>query len=206
MPASMLTKRIISGQDKMKSVILNGSFKDDHRLDIAVVTFAEALKQMGWTAETVNLGEKNIAGCLACDACWYKTPGTCAINDDGREIAGKIIQSDLTVFLSPVAFGQYSSEMKKALDRTKPLLSPLMKANSGRLGHVPRYSRYPKIVTVGLLSTTDSDSEKLFKDLACRNSHTLHAPAYASGIVYSNQDEASIHQLAVELFNKAGIQ
>jgi multimeric flavodoxin WrbA len=190
----------------MKSLILNGAFKDDHRMDIIIDVFSSSLKQKRWDVEVVDLNNKTIAGCLSCDACWYKTPGVCAIDDDGRTVAAKMIQSDLTIFVSPVMFGGYSSELKKFIDRTKPILSPLMKAKGSVLGHAQRYHKYPKIISVGQLPAPDQESEKLFTDLLYRNSLNYTSPAIATGVVYAGQDKEKVSSLASELLSKVGIQ
>jgi multimeric flavodoxin WrbA len=119
----------------MKSLILNGAFKDDYNMDSIIDVFSGSLRQKGWNVEVIDLNDKIIAGCLSCDVCWFKTPGVCAIDDDGRKVAAKMIQSDMTIFMTPIMFGGYSSELKKFIDRTKPLLSPLMIAKGGVLGH-----------------------------------------------------------------------
>jgi multimeric flavodoxin WrbA len=190
----------------MKSLILNGAFKDDHSMDSIIDVFSGSLKQKGWDVEVIDLYNKSIAGCLSCDVCWFKTPGVCAIDDDGRDVAAKMIQSDLTIFMSPVTFGGYSSELKKFMDRTKPLLSPLMMAKGGVLGHAKRYSKYPKIISVGQLPAPDQESEKLFTDLLYRNSLNYTSPAIAAGIVYAGHDKEKVSDLASELLSKVSIQ
>ncbi len=190
----------------MKSLILDGSFTDDRSMDGIIDAFSVALKQIGWDVEVVKLSDKKIAGCLACDACWYKTPGVCAINDEGRDVACKIIRGDLTVFMSPVMFGGYSSVLKKTIDRTKPLLAPTMSARGGVLGHAQRYGKYPKIVSVGQLPGPDAESEKLFEALLRRNSLNYTSPAVATGIIYNGQDMEKTNQLIVTLLKKVGIQ
>lgn len=189
----------------MKSLILNGAFKDDHSLDSIIDAFSDSLKQKEWNVEVIDLNQKTIAGCLSCDVCWFKTPGVCAIDDDGREVARKMIQSDLTIFISPVTFGGYSSELKKFIDRTKPLLSPLMRAKGGVLGHAQRYGKYPKIISVGQLPALDPESEKLFADLLYRNSLNYTSPAIATGIVYTGQEIGEVSHLASKLLSKVGI-
>ena len=135
----------------------------------------------------------------------HKTPGMCAINDAGRETAGKMIGSDVTIFLSPVTFGGYSSTLKKAVDRTRPLLSPPLRASGGKLGHVPRYSKYPRIIAIGLLPALDVDSERLYHDLAIRNSHMLHAPAHASAVIYGAESDDAVKQHMNDLVKEAGL-
>jgi len=51
------------------------------------------------------LSNRTLGSCTGCFQCWLKTPGLCVIDDDGRLLAGKFIQSDLVVLLTPVTFG-----------------------------------------------------------------------------------------------------
>ena len=189
----------------MRTLVLDGALNSAQRPDPVSSAVRELFAQKGWSTELETLRDKNISACTACDACWYKMPGICAIIDAGREIAGKIIRSDAVVLLSPVTFGGYSSTLKKAVDRTRPLLSPLLKSAGGKLGHVPRYDRYPKLIAIGTLPGPDAESERLFHDLVRRNSHLLHAPSYASLIVYDGQGPDEIRKRINELLAEAGI-
>ena len=101
----------------MKALILNGERKGENVLDFLQEAVVHAISDDGWLVETVVLREKKIAWCTGCFGCWTKTPGTCVIDDFGRILANKVVQSDLMIYLTPVTFGGYSSELKKAIDR-----------------------------------------------------------------------------------------
>jgi len=101
----------------MKVLILNGSLKGDNALKIVHEIIVDVLEDNGCDIDSLILHEIEIASCLGCFGCWVKTPGICVINDEGRDIAKAVIQSNLIIFLTPVIFGGYSSELKKALDR-----------------------------------------------------------------------------------------
>ncbi|MCK5309215.1 MAG: flavodoxin family protein, partial [Thermoplasmata archaeon] len=135
----------------MKALIFNGSKEEDASLKITQEAMESELKKMGWQVETLLLHEMNIAPCLGCFGCWIKTPGICVINDDGRIIPEKIVQSDLMVFLTSITFGGYSSELKKALDRAIPMLLPFFRKVNGETHHVMRYEKYPKLLVIGSL-------------------------------------------------------
>jgi multimeric flavodoxin WrbA len=45
------------------------------------------------------------------------TPGECVIKDAGCDVARDVSHSDLVILLTPMSFGGYSSELKKAVDR-----------------------------------------------------------------------------------------
>jgi hypothetical protein len=140
----------------------------------------DEVKARGGDVDELALRKVNIAGCMGCFGCWVKTPGTCVIPDTGRDVARRIINSDLLVLITPVTFGGYSSTLKKALDRAIPLLSPLFVKIKGEVHHKPRYPRYPVSVTIGLLPREDRESERIFKTLVGRNAVNAHSPAHAA--------------------------
>jgi multimeric flavodoxin WrbA len=167
----------------MKALILNGSAANDDRLPFVEKVITEKLASAGWEVAAVALRDKKIAGCLGCFGCWLKTPGVCVIDDDGREIARKIIQSDLLVLLTPVTFGGYSFELKKALDRMIPNVMPYFKMVHGEIHHEQRYLKYPNLVTVGLMPEDNPEAEKTFIRLGERNALNFGRRTSGSGVV-----------------------
>ena len=161
----------------MKAVILNGSEKGDAAIDGVHEIFVDELEGQGWEVEPLILHEMEIRHCVGCFGCWVQTPGVCVINDAGRDVAKAVIQSDLVVYLTPVTFGGYSSQLKKALDRSICLVTPFFTKVNGEIHHEPRYERYPRIMGVGVLPQADEESERIFTTLIGRNAinaHTSH--------------------------------
>ena len=72
--------------------------------------------------------------------CWVKTPGQCVQDDPAREVARACARADLVVLFTPVTFGGYSSELKKAIDRSIPNLSPIFIRIRGETHHPCRYA------------------------------------------------------------------
>lgn len=190
----------------MKAVVLNGSEKGDNALNTVYEIITDELKGIGWEVESFILHDTKIAHCLGCFGCWVKTPGICVIDDAGREVARKVIQSDLTVFLTPVTFGGYSSELKKALDRLIPLISPFFMKIEGEVHHKPRYERYPRLMGVGVLPHPDEESEGLFKTLIGRNAINFRGPAHAGGVVLSSQSSEEIRENIQTLLIEVGVK
>ena len=103
----------------MKAVILDGT-RDGREVESAArEMLLSEVESRASEVTTFPLREMDIRHCLGCFGCWIKTPGECVIDDDAREIARAVSQSDLVVYLTPVTFGGYSSELKKTLDRNK---------------------------------------------------------------------------------------
>jgi multimeric flavodoxin WrbA len=176
----------------MRATLLNGALPGDGFVDEAVATLEKALQSSGWTVSSWTLRDERIGYCLGCFECWTKTPGLCRIDDAGREIARSVIESDLAVYLTPVTFGGYSSELKKAVDRIICLISPFFRRIDGEVHHAARYDRYPALAGIGVLPAPHPAQEQLFRTLVGRNAINLHAPAHGSAIVYRDQEPAAI--------------
>jgi len=175
----------------MKATLLNGAPAGDSYLDAVAAALADARPAADWAVTSWALRDEQIAHCIGCFECWTKTPGLCRINDAGREVARSVIQSDLTIFLTPVTFGGYSSELKKAVDRIICLISPFFTQIDGEVHHHARYARYPRLLGVGALPAPQPAQEEIFHTLIGRNAINLHAPARHSAIVYRGQAPAA---------------
>jgi hypothetical protein len=175
----------------MKATLLNGALPGDSFVDAAAASLQNALQAEGWTVTAWTLREEKIAYCLGCFECWTKTPGLCRIDDAGRRVPASIIGSDLTIYLTPITFGGYSSELKKAVDRIICLISPFFKRIDGEVHHRTRYARYPDLLGVGVLPAPHPDQEQIFHTLVGRNAINLHAPRHSSVVLYRSQEPAA---------------
>ena len=186
----------------MKALILNGSKEENESLNISQAAIIDELEGMGWQVDPRPLREMEIAPCLGCFRCWIKTPGICVINDAGRDIVQEAVQSDLLVFLTPVTFGGYSSELKKAVDRMIQWILPFFTKIDGEVHHKPRYEKYPSLLGIGVLPNEDKESEQLFKTLIHRNAINFYSPTHAAGIITSNKDKETIQEEIRTLLSK----
>jgi hypothetical protein len=171
----------------MKAVILDGSRKGENSLECVCRVLREELTRQGWEVESFPLREMEVRGCVGDFACWVQTPGTCLIDDPSRDVAKGIVQSDLVVLLTPVTFGGYSSELKKALDRAICNVSPHFIKIEGEVHHKPRYPQYPRLMGLGWLPGADEESEGIFKTLVSRNALNLHSPAHVADVLLSSE-------------------
>jgi multimeric flavodoxin WrbA len=189
----------------MRATIFDGSRSDDGFLtDIQSVVVNE-LSSNGWDTESLTLREMKITHCVGCFQCATTTPGLCRFNDDGRAVARKFIQSDLVVFLSPVTFGGYSSQLKKALDRMICLISPFFTRIKGETHHKKRYDKYPRLLGLGVLSGEDESGGDIFAKLVGRNAINMHSPAHAALVVSRDQSIDSIGTQMQPLLSRLGI-
>lgn len=172
----------------MKVVVLNGGRKKDRgQADCCGLLALEILSQ-GHSVENIDLEEIPIAPCTGCFGCWVKTPGECTIDDGGRDVTRAALLCDLLVFLTPVTFGGYSSELKKAVDRCIPNLSPFFIRIGGETHHRPRYTRYPPILGVGLLDKPDPEKENIFRTLVARNAVNYHSPFHDAVVIIPGRE------------------
>ena len=185
----------------MKAVIFNGAKEGDLTIKAIEKTIVDQLTKEKWEVEPIELRNMQIAACLGCFGCWVKTPGTCVINDDGRETTRKAIQSDLLVWLTPVTFGGYSSELKKALDRIIPILLPYFQLYHGQIHHRMRYKKYPKLIVVGV-QEPGVDYQETFIALAERNMLNFRPPAYAASVFQRDKNPETIPAFVEEQLKK----
>lgn len=176
----------------MNYLILNGMYEADSFIPKVEKIVSEEFNQKGIKGETIVMHEKNIKPCLGCFKCWIQTPGICIIDDYAREIARKMIQADNLIYISPVHFGGYSSELKKALDRSLGLLSPFFRVYKDEIHHETRYDKYPNLIVIGTLEEPNSKQEGIFSELVERNVLNNFAPKHSTQIIYHSDDESTV--------------
>lgn len=190
----------------MDAVLLDGSYqRDDASVGVATELTA-LLEAAGWTTNHIRLHELDIRPCNGCFGCWVKTPGQCQIQDDAPAVTREIIQSDLMVLLTPVTFGGYSSELKKALDRSICLVSPFFSNIAGETHHLPRYDTYPRLLGLGLVESPDEQAREIFRGLVGRNALNIHVPAHAADtVVCSGSETESYRAQLMPLLVRLGV-
>lgn len=182
----------------MNAVLLNGLRDGDATPALETAVF-QRLGACGHTTEHFVLRRMHIAPCTGCFGCWIKSPGICVQDDDGRAVARAMIEADLVVLLTSVAFGGYSSELKKALDRAIGNILPFFGRFHGEVHHRPRYERGPVFVGVGVVDKPDEEAVRIFATLVERNAVNLHATAHAS-MVLTGEDGEALHDALDKVF------
>lgn len=174
----------------MKALLLNGSLKKDLDIDKIQSLIIEELERNRFDIESILLRQVNLAACQGCFDCWVKSPGECRTDDYGREVAKKMVQSNLIIHLTPITFGGYSSELKKVIDRFIPTILPFFTKRDGETHHTYRYPNRASIIVVGFLEQTDDEKELTFKELVYRNSLNMGAPIHEALIYFKNQNKS----------------
>ena len=103
----------------MKVVAFNGSPRKDGNTAILINHVFTELKKEGIETELVQLSEKPLHGCIACDKCGVNKDQRCAVKDDAaNEYIEKMLGADGIILGSPVYFQDVTPEMKALIDRT----------------------------------------------------------------------------------------
>ena len=190
----------------MKALILDGSTKKDELLETISSFVVDKLKEKKWTYYSFILRDLEIKKCTGCFGCWIKTPGICVTNDSSSEITKLMAQCDLAFFLTPVTFGGYSSNLKKALDRVIGNVLPFFTKVDGETHHDGRYDKHTSLVVVGNNKDGDSESEAIFKALSKRNAINFMPPYHATMVLSQSsnleviKEEVNGHIFRVENF------
>ncbi len=101
--------------DQLKVLILNGSPRANGNTSIAIHEMEKIFAAEGVAAETVQIGNQDIRGCIACGSCFEK--GKCVFNDIVNELARKFEEADGLVVASPVYYASANATLIACLDR-----------------------------------------------------------------------------------------
>jgi multimeric flavodoxin WrbA len=77
----------------------------------------EIVKGKGYNIEVVELGRDDASPCLGCFSCLTKHPGECVNKDRLNEIKKNAQKYGMTIYMTPVIFGHFSSAIKNAIDK-----------------------------------------------------------------------------------------
>lgn len=100
---------------KFKVLLINGSPKPAGCTARALEEVAKTLHGAGVETETVQVGAKDIRGCIACLYC--RTHGKCVFNDIVNETAARLDEFDGMVVGSPVYYAGANGQLHAFLDR-----------------------------------------------------------------------------------------
>lgn len=119
----------------MKAVAVNGSPRKGGNTETMLEKVLEPLKAAGWETELIQVGGKNIRGCLACFKCFENKDLRCsAKNDIFNDCMEKLLEADAVILGSPTYFTDVSSEMKALLDRAGLVALANERAFCGKIG------------------------------------------------------------------------
>ena len=99
----------------MKVLMINGSPRPNGNTAIALREMEQVFRAAGVEVETVQIGNKDVRGCIACGSCGRN--GKCVFNDVVNELAPKFEAADGLVVASPVYYASPNATLIACLDR-----------------------------------------------------------------------------------------
>lgn len=161
----------------MNILILNGSPRPNGNTTAMVAAFSDGAKQSGHKVNIVNVCQKKIAGCLACEYCHTKGNGTCIQKDDMQEVYPLLEEAEMIVLASPIYYHSFSGQLQcainriYALDKPKNLKKAALILNSGSdhvyCGAIYEYQNsflnYLNLEDMGIFSAYDKQNKSAEK-------------------------------------------
>lgn len=99
----------------MKVLIINGSPRVNGNTTIAIREMEQVFAENGVETETVQIGMKDVRGCIACGHC--AEAGKCVFDDVVNELAPKFEAADGLIIASPVYYASANATLIACLDR-----------------------------------------------------------------------------------------
>lgn len=111
----------------MKILVLNGSPRPGGNTAAMAAAFTKGAQENGHQVNAVNVCQKKIAGCLACEYCHKKDSGherQCVQQDDMQEVYPLLDEAEMIVLASPVYYHSFSGQLQCAINRIYALDKP----------------------------------------------------------------------------------
>ena len=140
----------------MRALVLSALAVDEEHGAATLDAVEATLRERRYDVDTVDVAAARVAPCTGCGSCGLMTPGRCVVKDDMQDIFRKIVASDVLVLATPVRFGSYCAEVKKAIDRFQPLMLPIYVVRNGEMHFRGRYES-PALLGVGLVPEAAED-------------------------------------------------
>lgn len=108
----------------MKILILNGSPRPNGNTSAMIDAFLEGAKDNGHEITVVQVCQKKIAGCLACEYCHTKGNGKCVQQDDMQEVYPLLDEAEMIILASPIYYHSFTGQLQCAINRIYALDKP----------------------------------------------------------------------------------
>jgi ferredoxin-NADP reductase/multimeric flavodoxin WrbA len=172
----------------MSAIILNGAAGVGDPADQVALAIEARLAAQRLPTRHFVLREQAIGHCLGEFDCWVRTPGRCRIKDEGQNIERAVHDAETFILVSPVTFGGYSPELKKAIDRLIPLILPFFAKAADLTHHAHRYAKLPRMIGVGIDAKASPARAELFSAFVESNALNLGASSWGCAVL--GEDEA----------------
>lgn len=147
----------------MKVLVINGSPHLNGCTDRALREVERTLADNGIEVERVDIGTKDIRGCIGCNYC--RQHGRCVFNDAVNETAPKLAEADGLIVGSPVYYAGCNGQALSFLDRlfysTSGTVDKTMKVgaavvSSRRAGSTSAFDEINKYFTISAMPIASS--------------------------------------------------
>ena len=147
----------------MKVLVVNGSPHLTGCTDRALKEVEATLNVNGIETERVNVGNKDVRGCIGCNFC--REHGRCVFNDLVNEVAPRLGEADGMVVGSPVYYAGANGQLLAFLDRlfysTSGVIDKAMKVgaavvSSRRAGSTGAFDEINKYFTISAMPIVSS--------------------------------------------------
>jgi ring-1,2-phenylacetyl-CoA epoxidase subunit PaaE len=167
----------------MSAVLLNGASSPADPAWALCIEVERQLAAQFDTVRTFHLAGYDIGHCMGEFDCFVKTPGRCRIHDEGQEIERAAHDAELVILVTPLHYGGYAAQLKKAVDRLLPLISPFFRKAGDMTHHAIRYGHRARWAAVALDDTPSMERERLFRAFAETNALNFGSPAWGAAVV-----------------------
>ncbi len=99
----------------MKITVIKSSPHKNGSSNLLADNFIKGAEQKGHKITVFDAGHSRVAPCLGCGAC--AADGTCVQKDDNVRLQGKLADSDMAVFATPLYYFGVSAQLKAVIDR-----------------------------------------------------------------------------------------
>ncbi|MGL6108295.1 flavodoxin family protein [Romboutsia sp.] len=124
---------------------------------------------------TVISNDSKINKCIGCFGCWIKTPATCVIKDEYKNMGKLISQSEEVIIISKCTYGGYSTFIKNVLDRSISYMHPYFVMKNGEMHHKNRYKDQFKLKVIFYGEDILEEEKKVAEKLVTANGINLNA-------------------------------
>lgn len=147
----------------MKVLVINGSPHPKGCTDRALLEVEETLHKEGIETVRLNIGNKDIRGCIGCNYC--AEHGKCVFNDIVNETVSQWAEADGVVIGSPVYYANLNGTLRSYLDRlfysTSRTLNKAMKVgaaviSSRRAGSTSAFDELNHYFTISAMPIVSS--------------------------------------------------
>lgn len=178
----------------MRTFVLSDDKQNMECMKTIQTTIGKSTFENNIDLRRTSLHAAQVNSCVGCFGCWIKTPGECVLKDNGRDILKDFVQSDLSIIISPIQFGNYSFSMKSAIDRFIPNDIYKFTKYKGETHHVKRYQERPNILFIGISEKQNQAYEDTFVKLCNKNAVNFRATKHSVLVVQSSEEQAFIEE------------